>query len=138
MATTENPLTNGSATGTSTGIKDRVTQATDRVRHTAADFGRSAATNIDKNIDSAAGALQGAAEQLRTRAGMGEGKVNRIAHTTAEKLETTARYFREHHTREMMDGLESTVRRNPGMSLGIALGVGFLIGMTMKRDRPSY
>jgi ElaB/YqjD/DUF883 family membrane-anchored ribosome-binding protein len=141
MATTDQPLTNRPITpetSRSVGIRNRMSNVTSQFRNTAADFGRSTATTLDRNIDNAAGALQRAAETLRNRAGTGEGKVNHFANTTADKLETTARYFRDHHTQDMVKQAEDAARRRPGMAIGIALGVGFLLGMALKRDRRYY
>jgi len=67
-------------------------------------------------------------------AGAGEDKVSHLASTAADKLDATARYFREHHTRDMVTGVESLVRQNPGASICAALAIGFLIGTAMKRD----
>ena len=106
-------------------------------RHTAADWGRSAASAMDRNLQSAAGALENTASKLRERV-PASGKVNDIATKTADKFETTARYLREHDTRDMVSGMESMVRRNPGASLCAALAVGFLIGTAIKRDHDEY
>jgi ElaB/YqjD/DUF883 family membrane-anchored ribosome-binding protein len=64
--------------------------------------------------------------------------VNEIATATADTIENTARYLRDHDTSDMVAGVESLVRRNPGAALASALAVGFLIGTTMRRDRDSY
>jgi ElaB/YqjD/DUF883 family membrane-anchored ribosome-binding protein len=106
-------------------------------KSTAAEWGRSAATSVDRNIKSAAGALENTAHALRDRA-PATGKVNEIATATADKIENTARYLRDHDTRDMVAGVESMVRRNPGAALASALAVGFLIGTAMRRDRDSY
>jgi ElaB/YqjD/DUF883 family membrane-anchored ribosome-binding protein len=57
------------------------------------------------------------------------------AQTAAEKLDATAQYLRTHDTNDLMSGMESWTRRNPGAALGGALAVGFLIGMSLSRDR---
>lgn len=117
------------------GVREKLSGATSHVKHTAADFGRSAADNIDRNLTKVSGALESAATSLRQRAGAGEGTMPQIARTAAEKLDGTARYFREHDTRQMAESVGSTVRRHPGASLMAALGIGFLIGLSMKRER---
>jgi len=117
-----------------TGIKDKVTGMASQAKNTAADWGRSAATAVDKNLQSAAGALETTASALRDRV-PATGKVNEIATATADKIESTARYLRDHDTRDMVAGAETLVRRNPGASLCAALAVGFLIGTAMRKDR---
>jgi ElaB/YqjD/DUF883 family membrane-anchored ribosome-binding protein len=138
MASTTDDLminTDMQHSGRSSAIKERVSQATDRVKDTAAGFGRSAAENIDRNLDRTVGALHNAASSLRGRAGTGESRMSNMANTTADKLDATAQYFEHHHTREMVGDLEHVVRRNPGASIAAAAGLGFLIGMSLKRDR---
>jgi ElaB/YqjD/DUF883 family membrane-anchored ribosome-binding protein len=108
---------------------------TNEARDRAAEFGRNTADAIDRSLDTAAGKLHDTAESLRMRAGTGGDKMSSFATTAADKLDATARYFREHHTRDMVTGVESVVRRNPGASLAAALAVGVLIGASMKRDR---
>ena len=141
--TTDNPLSTHSTgtqnTGTGSGdvretVKSRVSEVGSQVKHTAAEFGRSAADNIDKNLHSAAGALEGAASTLRSKTATRSGKVGEVAQTTATKLDATAQYLRTHNTSDMVSGVEQMVRRNPGASLAAALGVGFLIGLALNRD----
>jgi len=120
--------------GSDQGIKNKVSDMASQAKNTAADWGRSAASTVDKNLKSAAGALENTATALRDRV-PATGKVNQFATKTADKIEHTARYLREHDTNDMVAGVESMVRRNPGASLCAALAVGFLIGTAMKRDR---
>lgn len=118
------------------GLKEKVYQATSHVKNTAAEFGRSAADNIDRNLKSAAGALESTASTLRQR-GTGTGKTAEYANTAAEKLDATARYFRTHDTSDMLREADYWTRRNPGLALGSALAIGFFIGMSLSRDRRS-
>jgi ElaB/YqjD/DUF883 family membrane-anchored ribosome-binding protein len=125
----------GSTGGRTTeGVRERVSDFTNQAREKANEFGRKSADTIDRNLDAAAGRLSSTAESLRARAGTGEDRVSHLASTAADKLDATARYFREHHTRDMVTGVESLVRQNPGASICAALAIGFLIGTAMKRD----
>jgi ElaB/YqjD/DUF883 family membrane-anchored ribosome-binding protein len=143
MATTHDPLAPSSTSTeynqshpTNGGLKSKVSEATSHVRHTAADFGRSAAENINRNLKNAAGALESTASKLR-RPGS-EGKVSSLANTTADKLDSTARYFRTHETQDMLRGVESWARRNPGAAIGSAAALGFVLGLSLTRDRHRY
>jgi len=132
------PTGSGTTTGTgSEGIKDKVTGMASHAKTTAADWGRSAASAVDRNLQSAAGALENTASALRERV-PASGKVNEIATATADKIENTARYLRQHDTGDMVAGMETLVRRNPGASLAAALAVGFLIGTAMRKDSRDY
>jgi ElaB/YqjD/DUF883 family membrane-anchored ribosome-binding protein len=116
-------------------IRERVSNMSNQARDRASEFGRKSADAIDRGLDTAAGKLHDTAESLRMKAGTGGDKMSQFATTAADKLDATARYFRDHHTRDMVSGMESMVRRNPGASLAAALAVGVLIGAAMKRDR---
>jgi ElaB/YqjD/DUF883 family membrane-anchored ribosome-binding protein len=128
------PTSSGVNTGTGPGIKEKVGDIASHAKHTAADWGKSAASAVDRNMKSAAGALENTASAIRGRV-PATGKVNEFGTATADKIEHTARYLREHDTRDMVSGMESAVRRHPGASLAAALAVGFLIGTAMRRDR---
>lgn len=141
MATTHDPFAPASSdasTHTESGmketLKDKVSDATSQIRHTAGDFGRSAADNINRNMKSAASALDSTASALRRAPNTG-GKIGSIAHSTAGKLEAGAQYMRTHDPQDMVRGIESYTRRQPGVALGVAAAVGFLIGMSLQRDR---
>lgn len=121
-------------TGTTEGVRERVSDLTNQAREKAGELGRKSAEAIDRNLDAAAGKLSSTAESIRTQAGVGEEKVRQMATTAADKLDATARYFRDHHTRDMVSGVGTLVRENPGASLCAALAIGFLIGTAMKRD----
>jgi ElaB/YqjD/DUF883 family membrane-anchored ribosome-binding protein len=125
----------GAGTRPSEGVREKVSEYTQQAKERASEFGRSAADTIDRNLDTAAGKLQNTADSLRHKAGLGEDKMSHLAQTAADKLDATARYFREHHTRDMVSGVEQVVRRNPGGSLCAALAIGFLLGVALKRDR---
>jgi len=136
MAATHDPLAPAAAntqTGSS-GIKDKVVDATSHLRNTASDFGRSAKENIDRNLKSAADALDSTASALRRAPNTG-GKLGSVAHTTAGKLEAGAQYFRTHDSQDLIHGVESYTRRQPAIALGCAAAVGFLIGISLQRDR---
>jgi ElaB/YqjD/DUF883 family membrane-anchored ribosome-binding protein len=130
MSTTQNPIA-----GMNTETTHHETGGVQRVKDTATQFGHKAAETIDRNIDNAAGALERSANALRSRVTEQDSRLNDFASTAAEKLDATARYFRQNHTQEMMTGVERGVRRNPAVSLAAAAAGGFLIGMTMRRDR---
>ena len=130
MATTQDPLAT-SQTGNS--VKEKLTGAASTIRDTASQYGRSAADQIDKNVHSAAGALQSTAEKLRTQA-PNAGRMSDIAQTAATKLESTAQAMQNFDTRDMMTQMESWTRKNPGMAIGGAMALGFIIGMTLRRD----
>jgi ElaB/YqjD/DUF883 family membrane-anchored ribosome-binding protein len=119
---------------TASDLKGKVASATSQAREKVGEVGRSAADAIDRNLETAAGKLQSTADSLRSHAADQSGQIGRAAGVAAEKLDATARYFREHNTSDLVSGVEQLVRRNPGASLAAALAVGFLIGSAIRRD----
>lgn len=99
------------------------------VKTKAANLGRTAAGKIDQNIDSTAGFLERSALRLRSRASAPDSWTQ----SAAGRLESTASYLRRRHTDDMMSDLDRTVRKNPGASVAACFGLGFLIGMAIRR-----
>jgi ElaB/YqjD/DUF883 family membrane-anchored ribosome-binding protein len=126
---------NAGARSATEGVRERVSDFTNQAREKANEFGRKSADTIDRNLDAAAGKLASTADAIRSKATSGEDKVGHLANTAADKLDATARYFRDHHTRDMVSGVESLVRQNPGASICAALAIGFFLGAAMRRDR---
>jgi len=146
MATAHDPLAQSTTTGTGTGtglegsstqsnLRNRVAEAGSQVRDRASELGRTAKESIDRNFHNAAGAFESAASAIRTRMPQGEGRVAGIASTTADKLDSTARYIREHNTGDLYREVENWARRSPGAAIGTAAAIGLLLGLTLKRDR---
>src|ERR1700730_7322334 len=100
----------------------------------AAQLGRSAVRRVDEGRTSAAGALQSTADSLRSGAQSSGEAISNVANRTAEKLESTANYVRDHDFRGMMQDVEEVVRRNPTPSLFAAIAVGFLMGSALRRS----
>lgn len=143
MATTHDPLaasmeprTHGPEGSKTEEMKHRLADVTTQARDKASELGRSAKESIDRNFHNAAGALEGAASKIRSRMPQsGEGRMAGIAGTTADKLDSTAHYLRNHDTSDLFRGLESWARRNPGAAIGTAAGIGLMLGISLKRGR---
>ena len=111
-------------------LGDKLSDTATKVKDKVSDLSQTAADKIDDNRGAAAEGLEKAAAALHQKADSlpGGEKVSDLAHVTAEKLNTTAEYVREHDVKSMMGDVESLVRKNPGPSLLAAVAVGFLIG----------
>lgn len=138
------PSKAGSSTGdmteslsdTAQDVKDRVVDAASAARQKVSDVGRQATDKIDDKRGPAADALESAASTIHEKAEQlpGGETVRSVAHSAAQKLESTAGYIREHDVRSMLSDVEEIVKRNPGPSLLIAVAVGFLIGRAFRED----
>ena len=111
-------------------LGDKLSDTASKVKDKVSEMGQTAADKIDDNRDAAAGGLEKAAMALHENAeGLPGGeKVSDLAHVTAEKLNSTAEYVREHDVNRMMTDVETLVKNNPGPSLVAAAVIGFLVG----------
>jgi hypothetical protein len=110
---------------------DIATKAKDKAQAVA----QAAADTLDRNRESAARVLGQAASTIHdgaTRLPGGEG-VARLAGTAAQQIDATARYVREHDTRQMLTDLKQFVRRHPGPSILGAMVVGILVGLEVRK-----
>ncbi|MGH9630904.1 MAG: hypothetical protein ACRD7E_21545 [Bryobacteraceae bacterium] len=128
----QSPTTPTESTQRSVG--ERLSNAAQESRVKASELGRNAADKIDRNRESAAGALHNTASTLRNRGQSSGESITRIATRAADRLDTTATYMQDHSFRDMMDDVGQVVRRHPGPSIAAAAAVGFLLGAAMRRD----
>ena len=111
-------------------VTEKVAEAASQVKERVSGLGQSAASKIDENRGAAAGGLESAASTLHEKADNlpGGEKIASLAHSTADKLSSTADYVRDHDVKSMMADVEHLVKNNPGPSLLAAAAVGFLVG----------
>lgn len=112
-------------------VREGAAKAKDAISNmarTAADrLSDTRATTAD-GLESAASALHTGADRLPGDAASG------LAHSAADGLSSTADYVRRTDVSRMMKDVETMVKNNPGLSLGIAAAFGFLLGRAMIRD----
>jgi ElaB/YqjD/DUF883 family membrane-anchored ribosome-binding protein len=124
-----------SADATST-LNNKVSDTVGKAKEKAEEYGKAVQNKIDETRAPAADSLQSAASKLHeTAEGLPGGeKVTSLAHATADKIQATAEYVRDHDVKAMMTDVEHVVRRHPGQSLLIAAAVGFLLGRAFKSE----
>jgi ElaB/YqjD/DUF883 family membrane-anchored ribosome-binding protein len=105
-----------------------------RVADQAKSAGRAAVDTIDDKREAAARTLSSTASKIRAKASQSEGRLSGAAHKTANTLDATADFMRDHPVSRVKDDLESFAKRNPGAALLIAAGVGFIVGRSLTRD----
>jgi len=110
-------------------LGEKLSDTAAEVKEKVSDLGRSAADKIDENREAAASGLEKTASALHENAASlpGGEKITSLAHATAEKLNSTAEYVREHDVNKMMADVETLVKNNPGPSLLAAAVIGFLV-----------
>lgn len=136
MAPTESTSTADKLADAAHAASDKLSETAATVKQKVSDTGRRATGQIDAKREPAADALEDAASSIHEKAENlpGGDTVKGIAHSTADKLETTADYIRGHDVKSMLSDVEDIVRRNPGPSLLAAVAVGFLIGRAFRED----
>ena len=128
--TTVNDVANA-ASRASEGITDRASRVLDQAKVA----GRAAVDTIDDQREAAARGLSSAASKLHAKASdFSDSRITGAAHKTADSLEATADFMRDHPVNRVKGDLESFAKRNPGAALLIAAGIGFLVGRTLTRD----
>jgi len=135
-AVTSTGSTTDTLNDTAQSVKDKVSDAAATAKQKVSDAGRQAVDTVDERRAPAADALESAASSIHERAENlpGGETVRNVAHSAADKLESTAGYIREHDVRAMLTDVEDVVKRNPGPSLLIAVAIGFLIGRAFRED----
>jgi ElaB/YqjD/DUF883 family membrane-anchored ribosome-binding protein len=132
--------TGDEATGTlinaAQSAKDKVGDAAAAAKQKVSEAGRQASDQLDAKRGTAADALQSTASAIHEKAENlpGGETVKNVAHSAADKLETTAGYIRKHDVKAMLSDVQDLVKRNPGPSLLIAASIGFLIGRAFRED----
>jgi ElaB/YqjD/DUF883 family membrane-anchored ribosome-binding protein len=78
-------------------------------------------------MDKAAESVGQAADMLRDRGEAGSGTMATAATTAADTLDSASSYLREKGTEDILQDLESLIRRKPVESLVVAAGAGFVL-----------
>lgn len=121
---------------TAQNVSEKASDLATNAKQKIAETGRQVTETVDQKRGPAADALHGAASTIHEKADSlpGGETVRSVAHSAADKLESTAGYIREHDVKGMVADLEEIVRRNPGPSLLIATAIGFLLGRAFRED----
>lgn len=134
----DKPVNTDPSTGSNLGQRasTAVADASHEMREKMDNMAQNAKSKAEQGRQSTAGALDRAADAIHRRAESipGGRKASEIAHTTADRLQDTASYLREHDFRDMFDDMEGVIRRRPGQALLGALAIGFLVGRSLRKQ----
>lgn len=97
----------------------------------ANELGAQAADSADAAMTSTGQSIQNLAQTVRQNAPTG--KVGEYAQTTADALEKSGQYLKQHNIEDVRGDLEALIRRRPVESLLVGLGVGFLLARAFRR-----
>ena len=116
--------------------KDKLDNAAAAAKQKVSEAGRQASDQLDEKRETAADALHSTASAIHEKAENlpGGETVENLAHSAADKLETTAGYIRKHDFSAMFSDIQNVLKRNPVPSVLIAASIGFLIGRRFRED----
>jgi hypothetical protein len=139
----------GSTGGDTGSIGDRARDAATSAKDRASDVGSTVRERAGQAKNSLADALEAGAERLRNRGGGQQlagstgygdtsvgtdgGSVADLGQRVAGGLQTSADWLREADIDGLRQGVERQVRDNPGRTLLIAVGLGYLLGKAFRR-----
>ena len=84
--------------------------------------------------DTVASMLDGVASRLHEKADTGGERLTGLGHGAADRVLATARYVREHDSRDVVSDLTAFAKKHPGKSLLAVAIVGFLAGRAFRDD----
>lgn len=128
-------------------VKDRAGQAANTARERASEFAGTAREKAGELKSSLADKLEQGADRLRNRGGntsvagvagdgsmtMNSGNADQLTSRLAGGMQGTAEWLREADLENMRASVEREVRENPGRSLLVAVGLGYLLGKAFRR-----
>jgi ElaB/YqjD/DUF883 family membrane-anchored ribosome-binding protein len=115
------------AGGEAEGLRERTSEAVERGKdraHEAVEQGRD---KLAAGAERIGDRLHDRANELEQRGGVG-GRVGTGLHRAGDSIEDAAEYVRSHDLSEVRDDLERQIRTHPLISVGIALGAGYILG----------
>jgi|HubBroStandDraft_5_1064220.scaffolds.fasta_scaffold331587_2 hypothetical protein len=120
-------------------LEDSAAEALDAISRAAGDakaratrVGRAVVDSVDDTRDAAASALHDASKALHGQA-RNLPNAQKLAHSTADKLDSAAGYIAEHDTSEMLEDGRSFMKRNPGKTLLLGMVLGCTVGWLLRR-----
>jgi hypothetical protein len=135
--------------GEAGGLTDRAKNVADSAQERLSEAGSTVRDRAGQAKNSLADVLEAGAERLRSRGGQQQlagstgyaegtvtpdgGRVAEISQRVAGGLQSSADWLREADLDGLRQGVERQVRENPGRTLLIAVGLGYLLGKAFRR-----
>jgi ElaB/YqjD/DUF883 family membrane-anchored ribosome-binding protein len=99
----------------------------------AQDLGKGAAQATDAALASIGESLGALAGAIRQRAPE-EGVLGSAAARVADRLECSSQYLTQHGVSGIAEDLSALIRKHPLPAVGVALGIGWLLGAYTRRS----
>jgi len=98
----------------------------------AQEIGAAAARTTDAALASVGESLNALAGAIRESVPQ-EGALGSAASTVADRLEVSGRYLAQHGVHDITEDLSALIRKHPLPAIGVALGIGWLLGAYTRR-----
>jgi hypothetical protein len=112
--------------------KETATDAMDKVKQTASNFGETAGKKAAEVSSTVAGSMRNLGEKIRENM-PSEGYLGQASKTVADGLECGGKYLAQEGLSGLADDIGSAIKRNPLPAVLVGLGLGFLIGRTLRK-----
>ncbi len=117
--------------GSTSSMAERAKDLASSATQSASDLASAAGQRAREATSSVASGIQSAAHTLRQNLPH-EGMMGRASSAVADTLESSGRYLQEEGFSGMMEDLSGVIRRNPIPAVLVGIGVGFLLGRTLR------
>jgi hypothetical protein len=112
--------------------KETATDAMDKVKQTAASFGESASKKATEVTSAVGDGMRNLGGKIRETM-PSEGYLGQASKTVASSLEEGGRYLANEGLSGLADDVGGAIKRNPMPAVLIGIGLGFLIGRTLRK-----
>lgn len=107
--------------------KEKAEGLGNRIKSRAKDMMEGGKQRAASGIDRVGQRLEDRAESMEMEGGL-KGRAAKVVHKAGDALEDSADYLETHEIGTISDDVTSRIRAHPYMSVGLALGTGFLLG----------
>jgi len=112
--------------------KDAASDAMDKVKQTASSLGETAGKKATEVTSAVADSMRNLGGKIRENM-PSEGYVGQATRSVADTLECGGKYLADEGLAGMADDVGAMIKRNPLPAVLVGIGMGFLIGRTLRR-----
>jgi len=112
--------------------KDTAADAMDKVKQTASTLGDTASKKAAEVTTAVSGGMKNLGEKIRETM-PAEGYLGQASRKVADGLECGSKYLAEEGLAGLTDDIGTVIRRNPLPAVLCGIGLGFLIGRTLRK-----
>lgn len=114
----------------SPGVTEQAKSLTGKVKNQAKNVVEGGKSRAASQIDRVSDRIDDRADQMELEGGL-KGQAGKMMHKAGDVLENTAGYLRTHDIGTISDDLKGQIRSHPYLSVGAALGAGFVLGRVL-------